>query len=250
MSQSPYEHTSQTKGSMSQARMEAAKRQIANLGSHSRAAFNPNLSQSRATGGGEELGESFLTMTQSEVQDFYKQYVSQLQEADEEERKRNVLSPISETASEKFTTIDTKNQTARPPRANPDDERKLTGKGTYNIEEYEYDHDYYSDDFESDEEDDASSVQTSGCSGTTAETSASASQRQETQAHELERVVQAYNMILESTDGDDFDFEQYKPSSPEPRAIPAIHPNDLVLSAAHGTQLQEVPARSLAHSDS
>ena len=39
-------------------------------------------------------------------------------------------------------------------RINPDEERKLTGTGVYDIEAYAYDNDYYSDDFESDEEED------------------------------------------------------------------------------------------------
>jgi hypothetical protein len=30
----------------------------------------------------------------------------------------------------------------------PDEERKMTGTGKYDVEKYEYDHDMYSDDFE------------------------------------------------------------------------------------------------------
>ena len=53
-------------------------------------------------------------------------------------------------------------------RINPDEERKLTGTGVYDIEAYAYDNDYYSDDFESDEEENqGSSAMTAGGSGTT-----------------------------------------------------------------------------------
>ena len=121
-----------------------------------------------------------------------------------------------------MTTIDSAGQTMRSSDTvkrvtnNPDEERKLTGTGKYDIEAYEYDNDYYSDDFESDEEEDAptSSNVVSGCSGSTLDTNA---QRQAqvssaNQADELQRVVQAYNMILEGTvTDDDFDFSQYRP---------------------------------------
>ena len=84
-----------------------------------------------------------------------------------------MLSPISETDSNTYETIDSNNQTVR--RVNPDEERKLTGTGAYDIEAYTYDNDYYSDDFESDEEDSESnqSIMTAGGSGTTVDTTAS-----------------------------------------------------------------------------
>lgn len=58
---------------------------------------------------------------------------------------------------------------------NPEEERKLTGTGKYDIEAYEYDNDYYSDDFESDDEEEtepSSSNVVSGCSGSTLDTNA------------------------------------------------------------------------------
>lgn len=97
--------------------------------------------------------------------------MAQIQEVQEREiRAQNLLSPISEKDSNKFNTLDSHGQTIR--RINPDEERKLTGTGSYNIDKYEYDHDndYYSDDFESDYEDDEESGQTAvatGCSGST-----------------------------------------------------------------------------------
>lgn len=58
-----------------------------------------------------------------------------------------------------MTTIDSAGQTMqstdtvkRVNSKNPEEERKLTGTGKYDIEAYEYDNDYYSDDFESDDE--------------------------------------------------------------------------------------------------
>ena len=78
-----------------------------------------------------------------------------------------------------MTTIDSAGQTMRSSDTvkrvtNPDEERKLTGTGKYDIDAYEYDNDYYSDDFESDEEGDAptSSNVVSGCSGSTLDTNA------------------------------------------------------------------------------
>ena len=59
-----------------------------------------------------------------------------------------------------MTTIDSAGQTMRssdtvkrvPANNQPEEERKLTGTGKYDIDAYEYDNDYYSDDFESDDE--------------------------------------------------------------------------------------------------
>lgn len=82
-----------------------------------------------------------------------------------------LLSPIPETDSSKMTTIDSHGQTQV--RIHPDEERKLTGTGKYDVEAFEYDNDYYSDDFESDdEEEEGSSIMTSGCSGSTVDTQA------------------------------------------------------------------------------
>lgn len=77
--------------------------------------------------------------------------VSQHQDRDN----KNILSPISETDSNKYNTIDSNGQTIR--RINPDEERKLTGTGAYKIDDYvdDYEQDEfenYSDDFESDDE--------------------------------------------------------------------------------------------------
>jgi hypothetical protein len=62
-----------------------------------------------------------------------------------------------------MTTIDSAGHTMRSSDTvkkvnskHPDEERKLTGTGKYDIETYEYDNDYYSDDFESDDEEDES----------------------------------------------------------------------------------------------
>lgn len=119
---------------------------------------------------GEELGQSFLTMSKSNANDIYRQYIAQMEEVNNEQAvaHANVLSPISETDSNKYQTIDSKGQTIK--RINPDEERKLTGTGSYKIED-EYENEYYSDDFESDEEDSSSSIFTDGCSGTTVDTS-------------------------------------------------------------------------------
>ena len=83
-----------------------------------------------------------------------------------------MLSPISETDSNKYATLDSYGQTIR--RVNPNEERKLTGTGTYDldnipqtlyngpavvVQDGEDDDDNYSDDeFESydEEEDDGS----------------------------------------------------------------------------------------------
>ena len=117
-------------------------------------------------------------MSKTNVNEIYNQYQQQLQSVEQRESQsqsqRAVLSPISETDSNKYATIDTQGQTVR--RINPDEERKLTGTGSYNIDAagdaYQVDdeNDYYSDDFESDEDDDSetSSVITGGCSGSTA----------------------------------------------------------------------------------
>ena len=60
-------------------------------------------------------------------------------------------------------------------RLNPDEDRKLTGTGTYDIEA-EYENDYYSDDFESDDEDQeqesGSTAMATGCSGSTLDSNA------------------------------------------------------------------------------
>jgi hypothetical protein len=144
--------------------------------------------------------------------------------------KNKSLSQISETDSNKYQTIDSQGQTIKRNISVPEEERKLTGKGVYNIDEYEYDHDYYSDDFESDEESEessSSSIMMSGSSGSTvdknAQRLAKAAVTQANKDQELERVVEAYNMILENTVTDE-DFEQYRPmlnsslglSRPEP----------------------------------
>ena len=96
------------------------------------------------------------------------------------------------------------------------EERKLTGTGAYNIDDYEYeDHDDYSDDFESEDEEEQSTM-ISGCSGTTGDSGSRGQQnalgRGNTamKAQELERCVEAYNMILENTVSDE-DFAQYRP---------------------------------------
>lgn len=56
-----------------------------------------------------------------------------MNEIDARERKmRNAhLSPISETDSNKYNTLDSHGQTVK--RINPIEERKLTGTGTYNV---------------------------------------------------------------------------------------------------------------------
>lgn len=90
-----------------------------------------------------------------------------------QKREPNILmSPIAETDSNKYATLDSHGQTIR--KGNPEEERKLTGNGVYNVDEYEYDHDYYSDDFESDEESSEASSPTiaTGCSGSTIDSSA------------------------------------------------------------------------------
>jgi hypothetical protein len=89
--------------------------------------------------------------------------------------KNKSLSQISETDSNKYQTIDSQGQTIKRNISVPEEERKLTGKGVYNIDEYEYDHDYYSDDFESDEESEessSSSIMMSGSSGSTVDKNA------------------------------------------------------------------------------
>ena len=92
-------------------------------------------------------------MSKSDATQLYNQYLAQIQEVQRQDRRQNnLLSPISETDSNTYETIDSNNQTVR--RVNPDEERKLTGTGTYDIDAYEYDNDYYSDDFESDDEED------------------------------------------------------------------------------------------------
>lgn len=163
----------------------------------------------------------------------------------------NILSPISETDSNKYQTIDSNGQTIK--RINPDEERKLTGTGSYRIKdetEEEHENDYYSDDFESDEDDEesSSSIFTDGCSGTTVDTTsrsqAAASTRAD-QAQELERVVEAYNMILENTVTDE-DFNQYKPSF-DSSAVDSLNMNR---DAGGPQNSRDQEPRSLAHSES
>ena len=119
-------------------------------------------------------------------------------------------------------------------RINPQEERKLTGTGTYNLDAYgeerkltgngayniqQFDDDpnednYSSDEFESDDDESNSSmILQDGCSGSTVDTGASGASQaadQANQQRELDRVVQAYNMILENTASED-DFEMYRP---------------------------------------
>ena len=121
-----------------------------------------------------------------------------------------MLSPISETDSNQYATLDSHGQTVR--RINPQEERKLTGTGTYNIDAYgaEEDEDNYSsDEFESDDDESNSSMILQDSSGSTVDTSdqgGSSASRQANQQKELERVVEAYNMILENTATEE-DFE-------------------------------------------
>ena len=109
-------------------------------------------------------------------EELYETYMKQLQEA-QEASKRGVLSPIPEQASSKYDTLESSIGTSNngTKRFDPNDQRKITGKGSYNIEEamkeYNEDDEYenYSDDFESEEED--FSIRSSGCSGSTLDSS-------------------------------------------------------------------------------
>ena len=168
-----------------QARIEAAQRKVQYLNAPQRGNL---LSGSLSGTQGEELAESFLTMSKTGANDIYKQYMAQINEVQKQEPiyNKSILSPISETNSSKYQTIDSQGQTIKRGRV-PEEERKLTGTGAYNIEEYEYDHDYYSDDFESDEESsesNSSSIMTSGCSGSTADNSAQRQAKAVTRANQ------------------------------------------------------------------
>lgn len=140
-------------------------------------------------------------------------------------------------------------------RINPDEERKLTGTGTYNIEAYADDDDYdgYSDDFESDDDDDESnsSILTDGCSGTTIDTPSrvkAQANSMATQAKEMQRVVEAYNMILENTVSDDH-FSQYKPGLESIGNSGYGQPDFYQQNANSGNGEDTLP-RSLSHSES
>ena len=55
----------------------------------------------------EELSGSFLTMSKSNANDLYAQYMQQINNLQErEKRDSNLLSPIPETDSNKFNTLD------------------------------------------------------------------------------------------------------------------------------------------------
>ena len=104
--------------------------------------------------------------------------------------KRSMLSPIPESNSSKYNTIDSYTDPNYAKRFDPNDERKISGSGSYkfdpnddrkitgsgtyklpNLDQADDDeYEYYSDDFESDDED--FSVRSSGCSGSTVDTSA------------------------------------------------------------------------------
>ena len=95
----------------------------------------------------------------------------------DKKNKKSALSTVSETDSNKYRTLDSHGQTVR--RFNPNDERKLTGTGTYNIDSYAQEEEegdgYSSDEFESyddESESNNSSILTDGCSGSTADRSA------------------------------------------------------------------------------
>lgn len=168
----------------------------------------------------QELEGSFLTMSKSNANDIMNQYMNQIQQINQQDARdsANMLSPIPETDSNHMTTIDSARQTMRSSdtvkrvTVNPDEERKLTGTGKYDIDAYEYDNDYYSDDFESDDEEEDATT-SNGCSGSTLDTNAQrqAQANSASQAHELQRVLQGYNMILEGTTDEDIDFSQYRP---------------------------------------
>ena len=138
--------------------------------------------------------------------------MAQIQEMQKQEARENanMLSPIPETDSNQMTTLDSAGQTMRSANQSMrssdtvqrnvticnDEERKLTGTGKYNLDDYDddYDNDDYSDDFESDDEEESetgSSIVTAGCSGSTLDTTAQrqAQASSANQAHELERVV-------------------------------------------------------------
>lgn len=59
------------------------------------------------TSKGEELSGSFLTMSKSNANDLYTQYMQQINNLQEREKQNpNLLSPIAETDSNKFATLD------------------------------------------------------------------------------------------------------------------------------------------------
>ena len=99
-----------------------------------------------------------------------------------------MLSPIPESNSSKYDTIDSRGDPNYVRRFDPNDERKITASGSYKYDpnderqikstgqyklpdhDEEDDYENYSDDFESEEEDQSIGMNSDGCSGSTADT--------------------------------------------------------------------------------
>ena len=125
---------------------------------------------------------------------------------------RSMLSPIPESNSSKYDTIDSHADPNYARRFDPNDERPIKGSGTYkydpnddrafqssgkyNLPPMDEDEDYdaYSDDFESDE--DTTDTAAAGSSGSTAYYQANINVADEKQ---LEEVVEAYRQVLEES---------------------------------------------------
>jgi len=242
--------TQGSSNSQTKARIQAAQRQIQHLNTPQRPS-NHSMSQSN----GDELLGSFLTMSKSSANQVVSQYQAQINEIEARERlrKQGSLAPISETDSNQYRTLDSHGQTVR--YINPAEERKLTGKGTYDLDAYKQDEDdnYSSDEFESDDESDTS-ILTDGCSGSTADSSHRLNQahNQANQQRELEKVVQAYNMILENTVTTDQDlgFSQYQQLLENSSAMQVSGIDVEGTSQSRRVDSGEHRLRTLSHSES
>ena len=196
---------SQTRMAMQQQRIEAAAaQQLKNLGPHQP---KKDFSGTQTAGSqNNQLLDSFLTMggTQTNNQEFYQNYMNQIAEA-QLQKDRAMLSPIPESNSSKYDTIDSVADPNYAKRFDPNDERKIVASGSYKIQDMmddEYENDNYSDDFCSDEDvEDDYSIRSSGCSGSTTDTTKNTkgNMNKAEQQKQLDEVVENYRKVLEES---------------------------------------------------